>query len=394
MAQPNMAADADPLRSLNSAPKASAASEADRMSDLQRPFIPPTIIKPAVPIPAAAPVSAARKPWESLSQEEKTRTDATTLPPPPPASANAPPGRLASAARPALSGRAEDSAVLLEAFRRGLNAPALEMPALTPEMMELIGQLLHEAVGGTVDLLRARATLKHEMRADVTTVVPKDNNPLKFSPNAEVALQHLLAPPARGFTAAAPAMRAAFDDLRSHQFGLLAGMQAVLEAALQRFDPVALESKLGGRSRLHDLLPARRNARLWKLFNECYASIRKEPPTTSTPVRQRLREGVRQQVNPQLLKHRRGAQGEEGSRARAAAMRGSSSSRPCRGRAVATTIGTRAVIGAPTSVCAASSPTAPAVTAAATSPPSWSCVTSSTRRRSRRWRAPTRCRTC
>ena len=180
------------------------------------------------------------------------------------------------------------------------------MPALTPEMMELIGQLLHEAVGGTVDLLRARATLKHEMRADVTTVVAKDNNPLKFSPNAEVALQHLLAPPARGFTAAAPAMRAAFDDLRSHQFGLLAGMQAVLEAALQRFDPVALESKLGGRSRLQDLLPARRNARLWKLFNECYASIRKDAADDFHSVFGNVfLRAYDEQVN-RLLKHRRG----------------------------------------------------------------------------------------
>jgi FHA domain-containing protein len=297
MAQPNMAADADPMRSLNSAPRASAASEADRMSDLQRPFIPPTVIKPALPTPAAVPVPPAARAWDS---------QATTLPPPPPASAGATPVRPASPTRPALSGRGEDSAALLEAFRRGLNAPALEMPALTPEMMELIGQLLHEAVGGTVELLRARATLKHEMRADVTTVVAKDNNPLKFSPNAEVALQHLLAPPARGFTAAAPAMRAAFDDLRSHQFGLLAGMQAVLEAALQRFDPVALESKLGRRSRLHELLPARRNARLWELFNESYASIRKDAADDFHSVFGNVFLKAYDEQVSRLLKHRRG----------------------------------------------------------------------------------------
>ena len=80
---------------------------------------------------------------------------------------------------------------------------------------------------------------EHELRADVTTIVAKNNNPLKFSPNADVALQHLLAPPARGFIAAAPAMRDAYEDLRTHQFGIVAGMQAVLEAALQRFDPAA-----------------------------------------------------------------------------------------------------------------------------------------------------------
>ena len=172
--------------------------------------------------------------------------------------------------------RAEDGAALLEAFRRGLNAPTLELPALTPELMELIGQLLHEAVRGTVDLLNARATVKHELRADVTTIVARNNNPLKFSPNAEVALRHLLAPPARGFIAAMPAMHDAYEDLRAHQFGIVAGMQAVLEAALQRFDPVAIEGRLGDRSLLDNLLPASRHARLWELFAEHYARIRKD----------------------------------------------------------------------------------------------------------------------
>jgi len=269
MAQPNMAADADPMRSLNSAPKASAASEADQLSDLHRPFIPPTMIKPA------APVSGAVMSWETDSSAARTAIRAR---PARPAVARVdPPSAPATpqVARPSAPARSDDNgATLLEAFRRGLKTPALELPALTPELMELIGQLLHEAVGGTVDLVRARATVKHELRAEVTTIVPRNNNPLKFSPNAEVALQHMLAPPARGFMAAAPAMRDAYDDLRTHQFALVAGMQAVLEAALQRFDPAVLEDQLGGRSLLHNVLPASRNARLWELFTEHYARIR------------------------------------------------------------------------------------------------------------------------
>lgn len=277
MAQPNMAADADPLRSLKSAPKASAVSESDQLSDLQRPFIPPTFIKPATPVNAGPPVSGAATSRGSQSDEASAKTEVRVVPPArAPTTADLSPVRAPLAARPLPVDRSEERAPLLEAFRRGLNAPALELPALTPELMELVGQLLHEAVGGTVELLRARSTLKHEMRADATTIVAKGNNPLKFSPNAEVALQHMLAPPARGFTAAAPAMRAAFDDLRTHQFGLIAGMQAVLEAALQRFDPVALERKLGDRSVLQNLVPASRNARLWELFSECYASVRKD----------------------------------------------------------------------------------------------------------------------
>ena len=73
------------------------------------------------------------------------------------------------------------------------------------------------------------AALKREMRAELTMIVSRENNPLKFSPNVDVALQHLLGPPAPGFMPAAPAVRDAFDDLRAHQLGVMAGMRAALD---------------------------------------------------------------------------------------------------------------------------------------------------------------------
>lgn len=278
MAQPNMAADADPLRSLKSAPRASAASEADQLSDLNRPFIPPTFIKPAAPAKVVLPADGAGRSRDTnvnLAAVPVSAVHTTAAPALAPAELPLP-LHTPPAARPSAIPRPEDSGALFEALRRGLNAPTLELPALTPELMELIGQLLREAVGGTVDLVRARSTVKHELRAEVTTIGAKSNNPLKFSPNVDVALQHLLAPPARGFMAAAPAMRDTYNDLRVHQFAFVAGMQAVLEAGLQRFDPATLEGQLGDRSLLQSLLPASRGARLWELFTEHYARIRNE----------------------------------------------------------------------------------------------------------------------
>lgn len=291
MAKPNMAADVDPMRALNSAPKASATSEADNMSDLQRPFIPPTMIKPAMPAPPAAPVSGAVLSWDGDDSPSNTvirARAARQLPPAAggaevpamvdvPMSAPAPRAPAPTApAPPRASGPAAAAGdrALLEAFRRGLNAPALDLPVLTPELMEMVGQLLHEAARGTVDLLTVRATFKRELRAQATTIIPRNNNPLKFSPSAEVALQHMLSPPARGFMAAVPAMHDAYDDLRAHQFGFIAGMQAALEGVLQRFDPAALEGQLTEQSLLRSLLPGSRRARLWEVFTEHYARIR------------------------------------------------------------------------------------------------------------------------
>ncbi|MFY9458760.1 MAG: type VI secretion system-associated FHA domain protein TagH, partial [Aquabacterium commune] len=167
-------------------------------------------------------------------------------------------------------------AALLDALREGLGLERLPFTALTPEVMRLLGQLVHESTRGAVDLLVARAALKREIRAEVTMIVAKENNPLKFSPSAEVALNHLLSPPARGFMPAGPAIRDAYDDLRAHQFAFVAGMRAALEGLLQRFDPAELEGRLTQKSMLSSLLPATRKARMWDVFTELYGQISAE----------------------------------------------------------------------------------------------------------------------
>ena len=165
---------------------------------------------------------------------------------------------------------------LLQALRQGLDVPGLQLEALTPELMLLIGQLLRESTRGAVELLMARAALKREMRAALTMIVARENNPLKFSPSVEVALQHLLSPPAQGFMPAAPAMRDAFDDLRAHQLGVMAGMRAALEGVLHRFDPQQLEGKLSKRSAIDSLIPATRKARLWESFHQLFSQLSSE----------------------------------------------------------------------------------------------------------------------
>jgi len=168
---------------------------------------------------------------------------------------------------------AASDADLLKAFLQGAGIPDLP-PArnLSAETMHAIGALLREAVQGTLDLLRARGLTKSEMRADVTIIMPLDNNPLKFSPTVEAALLHLLSSQVRGFMGPVQAMRASYDDLRAHQLGFLAGMRAALEEVLARFAPGALEERLS-ESALDSLLPMNRKARLWDLFMERYEDL-------------------------------------------------------------------------------------------------------------------------
>lgn len=142
--------------------------------------------------------------------------------------------------------------------------------------MEQIGVVLREATQGTLDLLTARALTKREVRAEVTMILSKGNNPLKFSPDVSFALSQLLVPQGRGFMPADEAMRDAYDDLRAHQFGFMAGMRAALAGVLKRFEPDALEARVASRGMFDNLLPGSRKARLWDLFEQMYGEISRE----------------------------------------------------------------------------------------------------------------------
>lgn len=107
-------------------------------------------------------------------------------------------------------------------------------------------------------------------------IVIRENNPLKFSPTVDVALQHLLGAPTPGFLPGPAAMRDAYDDLRAHQLGVMAGMRAALDGVLQRFDPAQLESNIAGRSSIGSLFAMGRKARLWELFQELFSQLQTE----------------------------------------------------------------------------------------------------------------------
>jgi type VI secretion system FHA domain protein len=244
--------------------------EAEKPSS--RPTVPdhgPEIFTPFAPPPATPGAGAgAAMPQDSRAFAGPTgRTESTPEAPGPSAPEAPPPGR-------AVSGAVEEA--LLRSFLQGAGIDLGRVKVLTPQMMESIGQVLREAVQGTVELLRARGLTKSEMGADVTMIRPVDNNPLKFSPSAGAALIHLLAPSLPGFMPPLQAMKSAYDDLRAHQVGFLAGMRAALDEVLGRFAPAELERRLSDPTVLDSVLPMNRKAKLWDLFVQRYADVASE----------------------------------------------------------------------------------------------------------------------
>lgn len=235
---------------------------------------------------AAATPSAPFLSWEhgtDIGEVEPLRRFEVSAPPPVPAAAATPSPLPAAPAVPAgatSAMSAEEAAAaarLLQSLFEGAGLTDLpRMPPLTPELMRVFGELLRIATEGTLQLLVARALTKREVHAEATMIAARENNPLKFSPTVEVALQHLLAPAGRGFMSPPRALKDAYDDLRSHQFGVMAGTQAALAGVLARFNPAQLEARLTQKTMLESVLPMHRKARLWDLFTELYGDISRE----------------------------------------------------------------------------------------------------------------------
>jgi FHA domain-containing protein len=227
---------------------------------------------PAVPEPVTPALPDHTPALQAAFRPPEARAPELRAPAPPP---RAVPDPLA-AATPAAFTAGGDAAALWQAFCEGAGIRLDPPQGLNPELMRVVGELLRSAVEGTLQMMTVRAATKHELRAQVTVIQSRNNNPLKFSPDPQTALEQLLQPPVRGFLPGPAAMADAMHDLVGHAIGTMAGTRAALEGVLGRFRPEALESKLVGRSMLDSVLPINRKAKLWELYLQHFEAIREE----------------------------------------------------------------------------------------------------------------------
>jgi type VI secretion system protein len=161
----------------------------------------------------------------------------------------------------------------ISAFLRGLGIMKLPLQNDNlPELMHLLGVILRQTVDGMMDVLRARSTIKRELRIDKTMIGPVKNNPLKWQPNAEEALYALLGKRGNVWMSPDEAIREGFDDIKVHELAMNIGMQAALMRLLKTFDPNRLEQEFNHSSRFA-FLAGGRQSRYWEGFKKHYYTI-------------------------------------------------------------------------------------------------------------------------
>lgn len=171
----------------------------------------------------------------------------------------------------------DDIETLKQAFLRGAGIPADALGSgLTPELMELMGKLMACSLQGTIDLLALRSLVKQEVKADVTMVVMRNNNPLKFFPDSQTVLTQMLRKKMPGFMEPLESIDDAYNDLRSHQKGMVAGTRASMGAMMARLKPELFETDVSGGGMMGSLIPSRRQAESWKSYKQAYHSAEAE----------------------------------------------------------------------------------------------------------------------
>ncbi len=134
----------------------------------------------------------------------------------------------------------------LEQMLRSAGVPDAQM---TPEIAAEIGEVLRIVVEGVMEVLRARAEIKSQLRMSMTRIQSTENNPLKFSPNVEAALHTLLVERNRGYLPTVQAFQEAMLDIRNHQMAVLAGIRSAFDSMLDTFDPEKIEAELERQSK-------------------------------------------------------------------------------------------------------------------------------------------------
>lgn len=274
-AERQISPDPDDWLPAQPAPVAAPAARPPPAAPLQAPPAAAAVVPPPAP-PAAQNTFAEADDW--LSAQPGPATAPAPHPPAAHPPAAHPPAAHPPAAPPAAAGApsADAARALLAAFLAGAGVPDLHIDSADPEAtLRAVGEVFRVMAGGLREVLMSRAAIKGEMRVEQTMISARNNNALKFSATTDEAVASLLRSRGPGYLPPLAAAQQAFDDIKSHEIAVVSGVQTALVALLRRFDPDALEGRLG-RGMLDAVLPGARKARYWDAFRQTYGTIARE----------------------------------------------------------------------------------------------------------------------
>ncbi len=255
-------------------PNASRANIDGDLSDLFDTPLGPPSAEPFAEQAFTLPVNASASPVEAASVPSSPSVTAAP-PTPAPAAPSAAPVAPAEPAgqRRASTPTAEPGSTAVGGDRRLVEGMGLNVTNLSDEQIAEIssevGLLMREVVGGMMQVLRSRSSIKNEFRMNVTTIQPVENNPLKFSADVDEAIDNMFVRRSGAYKKPLDAMREGFQEIGEHQVAMIAGIRHGFEQMMSRFDPELLEKHFDKQSK-GSMLPAVKKARYWSNYSAHY----------------------------------------------------------------------------------------------------------------------------
>lgn len=222
---------------------------------------PPPAAAPYPPAASFAPAAPPATPPAGPAHWEPTRLD------PPAAAPNAPAVPDAAPPPAAVPAGGVDTAAEL------LRALGLDPARVDPAVRQQLGTIVRIAVQGLVDVLKSRAEVKNSFRLPMTSIKPVENNPLKFSMNADDALYNLFVKRNPGYLGPTEAFEEGFQDVLFHQAAVLAGIRAAFNAMLAKFHPTHLEELYERKLRRTSMLGIGGRGKYWEYYRERFEEI-------------------------------------------------------------------------------------------------------------------------
>jgi type VI secretion system FHA domain protein len=258
--------DASPFGAPPPAPRPAADAPAPIPPPVAAPAAPP-VLPPGFPGAAEAPpppeLRAAPLPGPRIEPEaaavfgapppvrmpparpdgEPPVTPQPPVPAQPPAAPVPPPGPAfgpSGAAGPA------EAAALLRTLCQGAGLRPDALSGTDPHAAaHEIGRTLRILAAELALLLRARTTIKTSFRSGSRTEMTAEaNNPLKFVPTPEEALEIMFGAPRPGYQRGAEAVQASFTDINQHQKAVFAAIQPALAELLGDLAPESIEKRI------------------------------------------------------------------------------------------------------------------------------------------------------
>jgi predicted component of type VI protein secretion system len=188
-----------------------------------------------------------------------------------------PSGSTPVRALPALASSAEPSAPgTLAGAAELLGALGLDSEEVDAELAGQLGAVVRAVVEGTIDALRARTEAKSNLRMATTSIRPAENNPLKFSLNADDALHNLFVKRHPGYLGPLEAFEEAFQDLAFHQRAVLTAIREAYRAMFEKFSPEHLEEVFTSRQRRSSVIPIGARSKLWDMYCAAFEDMEKD----------------------------------------------------------------------------------------------------------------------